>query len=643
MEFNSKTSSPIFTSIFIATLFLLFFISSISYKQIRSTNESGKQVNHTYQVNLLLEELFSALKDAESGQRGYIITRDSTFLQQYSNTSKRVEPIFTKLRALTLDNPSHQNSLDFLNALIKRRMALLETLVEQNNSNAIFPNAVITADSIKVQLIMGKNVMDIIRQEINKMIKTERMLLKKREEKHQNEIAFNPVMLFLLAFFSLVVFCASFYKITQDEKELQKLNEQILSRNKNLEQQIINDFTEAFAAYKTGDDFFNSLTLDLAAKTGLDYVLVGEIIKSPDGENAVKTFSLAVHGHLSENIQYPLPDGPCEKVIKGQVYTYPAKCKLLFPNNNTIRELNVEGYIGYPLYDSNGNAIGLIAIMHQKKIEDVTYIESLIKIASKRAELELERFRNNRLLETKNIELERQNAELASFNHVASHDLQEPLRKIQTFISRIFEKELDNVTETGKEYFTRIQLSANRMQMLIDDLLTFSRSNKADKVFEETDLNVLLENTQHELAQLIEEKDAVIQSNHLPTLSVIPFQFQQLLINLIGNSLKYSKPDVPPIIKITVQVLDGDKVPAQNADMRRKYYKFTVSDNGVGFEQQYAENIFILFQRLHGRSEYSGTGIGLAICKKIVENHQGFITATGVPNGGASFHIFLPV
>ena len=181
------------------------------------------------------------------------------------------------------------------------------------------------------------------------------------------------------------------------------------------------------------------------------------------------------------------------------------------------------------------------------------------------------------------------------------------------------------------------------MQMLIDDLLTFSRTNKADKVFEEVDLNLLLENATQELAQIIEEKDARIQTVHLPTLNVIPFQFQQLVINLISNSIKYSKPGIAPIIKITVEVTDGKSINDTRAEPQKKFYKISFIDNGVGFEQQYAENIFILFQRLHGRSEYTGTGIGLAICKKIVENHQGFITAEGKPNIGAAFHVFLPV
>jgi light-regulated signal transduction histidine kinase (bacteriophytochrome) len=179
------------------------------------------------------------------------------------------------------------------------------------------------------------------------------------------------------------------------------------------------------------------------------------------------------------------------------------------------------------------------------------------------------------------------------------------------------------------------------MRILIQDLLQFSRTNKAEKVFEEADLNSLLENSKQELAQIIEDKKAVIENNELPILNVIPFQIQQLFTNLISNSLKYSKEDTTPIIKIncsTIVANEEEILPNNNT----KYHKITVADNGIGFEQEYAKKIFILFNRLHNKNEYEGTGIGLAICKKIVENHKGFIFAKGTANEGATFTIYLP-
>jgi light-regulated signal transduction histidine kinase (bacteriophytochrome) len=249
----------------------------------------------------------------------------------------------------------------------------------------------------------------------------------------------------------------------------------------------------------------------------------------------------------------------------------------------------------------------------------------------------------NVALEDRNIALERSNKELASFNHIASHDLQEPLRKIQTFISRISEKDLSNMSETVKEYFARIHTSVAGMRTLIDDLLLFSRTTKTEKIFEITALNLLLDNARQELMQDIEDKNAVIHSSQLPVLNVIPFQIQQLFTNLLGNSLKYSKPGIAPVIKIDSEEVNASEYTFLKGNSNNKYYKISVTDNGLGFEQQYAEEIFQLFYRLNPKSQFAGSGIGLSICKKIVENHNGYILAQSKPGVGSTFTSFLPV
>lgn len=246
-------------------------------------------------------------------------------------------------------------------------------------------------------------------------------------------------------------------------------------------------------------------------------------------------------------------------------------------------------------------------------------------------------------LEQKNRELERSNSELSSFSYVASHDLQEPLRKIQAFGNLIQSRDGDNMSDISKDYFDRMVKAAVRMQNLIDSLLEFSRTTTGRRTFETTDLNILLDEVKKELTDRIEEKKAIVQSAHMPTLTVIPFQFRQLLSNLINNSLKYSRTGVTPVIEIKAEYIYASEMKEAAAIPRRDYYKFSVADNGIGFEQEYAEKIFELFQRLHGRNEYSGSGIGLAICKKIVENHNGFIRAESEPNKGATIYFFIPV
>ncbi|MGG7661603.1 PAS domain-containing sensor histidine kinase [Dyadobacter sp. BHUBP1] len=246
-------------------------------------------------------------------------------------------------------------------------------------------------------------------------------------------------------------------------------------------------------------------------------------------------------------------------------------------------------------------------------------------------------------LQVVNNELVRTNMELAQFAYVASHDLQEPLRKIQTFATRILETEKDNLSDRGKDYFNRMQASSTRMQQLIVDLLAFSRANVAEKHLESADLNQVLQNVKDQLGDLIQAENAVITSDALPVREVIVYQFEQLFMNLIANALKFIGPGRTPVIEIRSGEVPGAAIPLAGADAGRLYQYISFADNGIGFDPQYKDRIFQVFQRLHSRSAYEGTGIGLAICKKIVENHKGLIDAIGKPGIGSTFIIYLPI
>ena len=246
-------------------------------------------------------------------------------------------------------------------------------------------------------------------------------------------------------------------------------------------------------------------------------------------------------------------------------------------------------------------------------------------------------------LEQKNADLKKMNKELEAFAYISSHDLQEPLRKIQTFATRIAAKELENLSEYGKDYFARMQKAAARMQTLIDDLLAYSRTTTTERKYESADLKEIVDEVKKDLQEELQQKSASIEVGEMCTIEIIPFQFRQLLYNLIGNSLKFSTADRDPYIKIESRIADGSKFKNDNLSDEIKYCHIRIADNGIGFEQQYSEKIFELFQRLHNRTHYEGTGIGLAIVKKIVDNHCGVIMAKGEVNKGATFDIYLPV
>jgi light-regulated signal transduction histidine kinase (bacteriophytochrome) len=234
------------------------------------------------------------------------------------------------------------------------------------------------------------------------------------------------------------------------------------------------------------------------------------------------------------------------------------------------------------------------------------------------------------------------NKELLAFTYVSSHDLQEPLRKIQTFVTIILDKENENLSENGKYNFQRIQLAAGRMRQLIEDLLAFSRISTTEHRFEKTDLNIIIEEVKADLKETILEKKAVIEVAELCSADIIFFQFRQLMSNLISNALKFSQPGIPPHILITSKIVKGSKLNHEKLSPEKNYCHITIKDNGIGFEPHFSLRIFEVFQRLHSKEEYAGTGIGLAIVKKIVENHNGIITAKSELNNGATFDIYIP-
>ncbi len=245
-------------------------------------------------------------------------------------------------------------------------------------------------------------------------------------------------------------------------------------------------------------------------------------------------------------------------------------------------------------------------------------------------------------LKNKVEELFRSNRELEEFAYIASHDLQEPLRKITTFSDRLAEKYKESLTGDGELYLQRIVASAGNMRSLINDLLEFSRISKTENQFQSIILEDIMKSVLHDFEVPIEESKAIIHLCQLPEIVAIPSQMKQLFGNIISNAIKFRKPFIQPVIIFSSSRLSSQEKTDYGLQPHNTYYKIQVDDNGIGFENEYAQRIFQVFQRLHGRSEYPGTGIGLAICKKIVECHNGQIYAENVVGVGARFVIILP-
>ena len=240
-------------------------------------------------------------------------------------------------------------------------------------------------------------------------------------------------------------------------------------------------------------------------------------------------------------------------------------------------------------------------------------------------------------------ELNRSNQDLEQFAYIASHDLQEPLRKIMAFGERLSSKYSEHLSTDGQFYISRMMDAANRMKILMENLLSYSRvSIKAEPV-ELVDLGVIIESVLSDLEMKIQDVDAQITLKSMPTINALPTQMHQLFQNLISNSLKFVKQNEKPIIRIEASLVSKEEMELTTFNFgNNKYHKIVVSDNGIGFDAEYSEKIFLIFQRLHGRSEFEGTGLGLAITKKIIDNHQGFIVAESEVNKGSKFTVYLP-
>jgi len=239
-------------------------------------------------------------------------------------------------------------------------------------------------------------------------------------------------------------------------------------------------------------------------------------------------------------------------------------------------------------------------------------------------------------------ELNRSNKELEEFAYVASHDLQEPLRKISTFNERLKNKFGNVLGPDGITYLERIISSTENMRMLIDNLLEFSRTTRSSQAYTNCDLNVIVKEVISDLELKMEETKTAIRWSALPVIEAVPLEMRQLFSNLINNSIKFKRPEVDPVIIIKSARLDKEEKNRYHLPLDMNYVKIEIADNGIGFEPEYAERIFQIFQRLHGKAEYPGSGIGLAICKKIVDNHEGIIFGEAMLGAGASFKIILP-
>ena len=573
-------------------LFIILCLGGFGYRHIKNLQDTTNLVQHTYEVNMELEKVLSLLRDAKANQRGYIISKDSLFLNQSLAQKDKIVQNLAKLRALTADNPIQQKNLDSLSFDVINEINLLTETMDIAAANNIYSN------TFKSVFMDSQSNEENIRDKIAEMIETERNLLDKRQSENDEVLSNTPFVLYSILILTLILLMVAYARINNDIKRLEITNSKLMIFKNSSEQAEIISKHGTWTWYIEEDVFEYSDNL---------YRLLGEEPQSfkPTLEN----FYSYVHKDDREHLAKQVDKMMVEKELPFVSYR-------IIDKKGNIRYLKAYGKL-IETEDGNKQLVGTTA--------DVT-----------------DDIKNYNLITQRNAELERNNKELSTFNYVASHDLQEPLRKIQTFISRLETKDSENFSEKGKFYIEKIKASSARMRLLIDDLLQYSRTSKSEKKFVETNMNMLLEQAKDELSDSIEANNATIKNDDFPKMDVIPFQMQQLFNNLINNSIKYRRKEIDPIIEISYNEVLSKDVELTKSSLFKYHHHLRFKDNGIGFDQSYADKIFILFKRLHSRDEFSGTGIGLSICKKIVENHNGVIVASGEPNVGAQFDIYLP-
>lgn len=594
MKFKSIFNSErILKIIFGLSLFVVLVMGGMSYQLIKKLSKSFEDVQHTYQMHIELEKLLSALKDAESGKRAFIISQDSTFLEPLLSSQSELDNSLERLKLLTKNNPEQQKNIAELKIKIDKNLEIFEKTLSLAIANKTDSPEFIS--SFKE----GRQTMNSVRFKIMDMTTHESEELGIRKEKSSKTLSNAPMLIYYALIFSLLILLLTYLQISKNLRILKEKNELLETFKESTTQSEIISKHGNWIWYIEDNTFEYSDNL---------YRLLGEEPQSFPA--TLENFMGFVHpddlDKLTEQVN---------KMMENE--DLPFIHYRIIQKNGSIKHFKAYGKV---LIDSEG---------HKKLLGTTADITDEIE--------------NYRLIEERNLELERNNKELASFNYVASHDLQEPLRKIQTFISRLEDKEQANLSDNGKLYITRIKSSSARMRSLIDDLLQFSRTNKSEEAFEDSNINILLETAKHDLAEIISDKRARISSDSIPSMKVIPFQIKQLFLNLISNSLKYSRENVAPVITISYSQTQASDLPKIKFSKHDLYHTISIKDNGIGFDQEYAEKIFILFNRLHNKNEYSGTGIGLSICKKIVENHNGYITAEGKLDQGSVFTVYLPM
>jgi len=560
---------------------LLVVVAVVSYQTTRQFIETGRWVTHTHQVLAELEAVLSTMKDAETGQRRYLISGEERYLEPYHAAARNVRQAIQELRTLTADNFNQQRRLDSTETLVVSKLAELDKTIALRRGQRL------DAALEVVQTDEGKQLMDEIRRVIAEMKDEEYALLERRVA---DSAASAQMMLtiFILALVGLAFLSLAVYFVHRD-----------LAKRKSAEQsaQDIRAFAESIV--ETVREPLVVLDTDLRVRMA--------------NRSFYQTFQMS-REDTENRLIYELGNGQWNIPALRTPLEY-----AVLPQHRSFQDVEVDQefpaigrrtmlFSARTLYRP-GNNTEMILLA----IEDIT-----------------ERKQAEAALASYTAKLERSNQDLQDFASIASHDLQEPLRKILAFGDRLKTHYGEVLDAQGQDYLTRMRNAAERMSLLLESLLHYARVATKARPFEPTNLETVVSEVLGDLGERLRACGGKVEVGPLPTVAADKLQMRQLFQNLLANALKFHKDGETPLV-----IVNSRRVGTT-------HWKILVVDNGIGFEEQYLDRIFRPFQRLHGRGDYEGSGMGLAICRKIVMRHDGTITARSKPGKGSAFIITLP-
>lgn len=576
---------------FSLALVLFGAIALVAYRSTRILIQTAEGVAHTREVLETQGSLRRDLVAAENGALAHLLGAKDTFSLAFDKARAQALADAELLRGLVADKPAQSDRLDLIQPLITRQLATLGQAVEARSDASAVAAILGSPDYQSRKKMLGK-ALDGFQAE-------EQGLLGARAgaARRTGRVAAFVIIGGTLLTFACLVTAGTL--ILRDIAARRRAEEALASEH-NLLQNILNAIPSHVFVQDTRGRYI------VSNRAHTKFLGLGD-----ESELENKTAFDLFPQELASLYQ-----ADSERVLKGESIlgadepSVDREGKLIWLDTTKV-----------PLCDIRGNTIGLVGIS-----SDITQ--------QKEADDRMRQFAD---------QLERSNRALQDFASVASHDLQEPLRKIQAFGDRLRACCGDLMGEKGRDYLERMQNAANRMQTLIRDLLTLSRVTSNAHPFVELDLAEVVKGVLSDLEVRIEQTGAQLELGNLPKIEADALQMRQLFQNLIANALKFSKAGETPKVVVAAKILPVQEPTFIGANVEQEVCRVVVQDNGIGFDQKYSDRIFALFQRLHSREEYEGTGIGLAVCRKILDRHGGSIMAKSVPGEGSTFIVTLPV